>query len=101
LPSNLFYEKSDDSFPKLVKEIGLLDLDSGIRTFGDYKGKKRFVFVTRSPHDGYILMVYSKKAGAGTPVPGERLLVKEFQTKESLSEFMRGMLSKPLRAFVY
>ena len=46
------------------------------------KGKKRqFVFVTRSPHDGYILMVYAKKKGRAPPVPGKRLLVKEFRTK--------------------
>jgi hypothetical protein len=98
----LFFEKSVNSFPKLVEEVDLLDLDSGIRTFGDYEGKKRqFVFVTRSPHDSYTLMVYEKKAGAGTPVPGERLLVEEFERKEDLEESMRALLSKPVRAFVY
>ena len=98
----LFYEKKVDSFANLMKEVDLLDLDSGIRTFGDYKGKKgQFVFVTRSPHDSYTLMVYKKKAGAGTPVPGERLLVKEFERKEELEELMRALPSKPVRAFVY
>ncbi len=98
----MFFEKSVNSFPKLMEEVDLLDLDSGIRTFGDYEGRKRqFVFVTRSPHDSYTLMVYGKKAHANNPVPGERLLVKEFQRKEELSEFMKSLLSRPVRAFVY
>ena len=98
----MFYEKNVNSFPKLMKEVDLLDLDSGIRTFGDYEGKKKqFVFVTRSPHDTYTLMVYGKKARAAKPVPGKRLLVKEFQRKEDLGEFMRSLLSRPVRAFVY
>lgn len=98
----MFFEKSVDSFPKLMKEVDWLDLDSGIRTFGDYDGrKKQFVFVTRSPHDGYTLMVYEKKANAGKSIPGERLFVKEFQTKEALGEFMWSLLSRPVKAFVY
>lgn len=101
LPQDLFYEKKVSSFAKLVEEVDLLDLDSGIRTFGDYQKKKdQFVFVTRSPHDSYTLMVYEKKGGR-TPVPGGRLLVKEFKRKEDLVGFMKGLLSKPVRAFVY
>lgn len=99
---HLFFEKTVSSLPRLMEEVDLLDLDSGIRTFGDYEGKKKqFIFVTRSPHDGYVLMVYAKKKGAGAPIPGRRLLVKEFQRKEKLSEFMKSTLSKPIRAFVY
>jgi hypothetical protein len=99
---HLFFEKSVNSFPRLMEEVDLLDLDSGIRTFGDYEGRKRqFVFVTRSPRDSYTLMVYARKAGGKTPVPGGRLLVKEFQRKEELAEFMKGMLSRPVNAFVY
>jgi len=101
-PLKLFYEKTVSSFPKLVEEVGLLDLDSGIRTFGDYKGKKRqFVFVTRSPDDGYTLMVYGKRTNANTQVPGERLLVKAFLSEGDLTGFMKSLLSKPVRAFVY
>jgi hypothetical protein len=71
-----------------MKEVDLLDLDSGIRTFGDYEGKKRqFVFVTRSPHDSYTLMIYAKKASGANLVPGKRLLVREFQKKEDLDGF--------------
>ena len=99
---HLFFEKSVGSFPRLMEEVDLLDLDSGIRTFGDYEGKKKqFVFVTRSPTTGYVLMVYAKRKGAGTPIPGKRLLVKEFLRKEELVEFMKGMLSRPVSAFVY
>lgn len=98
----MFFEKSVNSFSKLKEEVDILDLDSGIRTFGDYKGKKRqFVFVTRSPHDSYVLMVYEKKTGGSYPVPGRRLLVKEFWKKEDLVEFMRNSLSKPVKALVY
>jgi hypothetical protein len=98
----MFYEKSVNSFRKLMEEVDLLDLDSGIRTFGDYGGKKeQFVFVTRSPHDSYTLMVYEKKTHAGKPLPGKRLLVKEFKVKEDLGGFMQNLLSRPVRAFVY
>jgi len=98
----LLFEKSVSSFAKLMQEVDLLDLDSGIRTFGNYKGKKRqFVFVTRSPNDSYTLMVVEKKTDKGKPVPGERLLVKKFSTKEELSEFMKGLLSRPVKAFIY
>jgi hypothetical protein len=101
LPQDLFYEKRVSSFPRLVEEVDLLDLDSGIRTFGDYQGKKgQFVFVTRSPHDTYTLIVYERKGG-NAPTPGGRLLVKEFKRKDDLVKFMRGLLSKPVRAFVY
>jgi len=97
----LFFEKSANSFPRLMEEVGLLDLDSGIRTFGDFQGKrKQFVFVTRSPNEGYVLMVYAR-TGTDKPVPGKRLLVKEFRTKEALGEFMRSLLSKPVKAFIY
>ena len=98
----MFFEKSVNSFPKLLEEVDLLDLDSGIRTFGDYDGKKaQFVFVTRSPNDGYTLMVFEKKTADGKPVPGKRLLVKKFSAKEELGEFMKGLLSMPVRAFIY
>jgi hypothetical protein len=97
-----FFEKSVGSFPGLMDEVDLLDLDSGIRTFGDYGGKKRqFVFVTRSPNEGYVLMVHAKKKGPSAPIPGKRLLVKEFRTKEELGGFMKSMLSRPVRAFIY
>lgn len=98
----MFFEKSVGSFPQLLREVDLLDLDSGIRTFGDFKGKKKqFVFVTRSPHDTYTLMVYEKKPSGSGYAAGRRLLVREFEGKEELGEFMRGLVSKPVRAFVY
>jgi hypothetical protein len=93
----LFFEKGVSSFPRLMREVDLLDLDSGIRTFGDYK----FVFVTRSPHDSYTLMVYERKPSDSGYAAGKRLLVKEFKEKEDLGEFMRALLSRPVKAFVY
>ena len=97
----LLFEKRVSSLPRLMEEVELLDLDSGIRTFGDYDGKKgQFVFVTRSPNDTYVLMVYEKRPGR-PPVPGDRLLVKEFGDAGALEAFMRKLVSKPVRAFVY
>jgi hypothetical protein len=99
--TELFFEKKVGSFPRLVEELGLLDLDSGVRTFGDYRGKRRLVFVTRSPHDTYTLMVYENKGSAAKPAAGERLLVKDFREMDGLVEFLRGLLSRPVKAFVY
>jgi hypothetical protein len=99
----LFFEKTVKSFPELMREVEMLDLDSGIRTYGDIEGKKKqFVFVTRSLfHDGYILMVYSKKREGKVEIPDKRLLAKEFRGKEELGRFMAGLLSRPVKAFVY
>ncbi len=97
----LFFEKSVNSFPRLAEEVGLLDLDSGIRTFADYQGRRQLVFVTRSPHDTYTLMVYERKVGRRGYAAGRRLLVKEFKKKPELIRFMRDLLSRPVRAFVY
>lgn len=97
----LFFERKVGSFSELAKEAGLLDLDGGIRAFADFQGKKRqLVFVTRSPYDTYTLMLYERRAGRGGSV-GKRLLVKEFTAKDELLRFMRGLLSRPLQAFVY
>lgn len=98
----MFFEKSVSSFPKLMEEVGLLDLDSGIRAFADYDGRnQQLVFVTRSPRDSYTLMVYEKKTTGTSYAAGKRLLVKEFGDKKALGEFLRGLLSKPVKAFVY
>jgi len=97
-----FFEKQVSSYPKLLKEIELLDVDSGIRTFGDYSGNKgQFVFITRSPHDTYTLMVYERAGDSKAPAPGRRLLVREFVQRSDLARFMKGLVSKPVRAFVY
>jgi hypothetical protein len=97
-----FFETEVRSFPKLVEEVKLLDVDSGIRTFGDYDEKERqFVFVTRSPHDTYTLMVYEKLGGRQKPTVGKRLAVKEFAEAQSLIGYMKSLVSKPVQAFVY
>lgn len=97
----MFFEKRISSLPKLLQEIRILDLDSGIRTFGDYAGKKgQFVFLTRSPHDSYVLMVCEKKDGRA-PAVGERLLVREFRDTREVEAYLRKLLSRPIDAFVY
>ncbi len=57
--------------------------------------------MTRSPHDTYTLMVYENNSKTSHPIVGKRLLVKEFKKSEDLTDFMRTLLSKPVRAFVY
>ncbi len=96
----MFYEKSVNSFSRLAQEIGLLDLDSGIRTYVNHEGKKKFAFLTRSPR-GYTVMVYSRRLQRKKFVPHERLLVKEFGDRKGLEEFLRRFIARPIRAFVY
>ena len=102
LPGGIFFEKTVTSLPKLLAELKLLDLDSGVRTFGDYNGKKnQFVFISRSPNGSYIIMVYGRKNRSGTAVPAQRLLVKEFSTVDALEGYVRPLLSRPVRAYIY
>jgi len=96
----LFYEKNVGSFSGLMREAELLDLDSGIRSYVTHEGKRQFVFITRSAR-GYTLMVYWRRARGRTESPEGRLLVKEFKTTADLSSFLRGIIERPVRAFVY
>jgi hypothetical protein len=97
----LFFEKSVNSFSRLMQEVGLLDLDSGIRADGNYNGREGFVFVTRSPRDGYTLMLYGKKPKGKGFVPDKRLLVRGFSDQEDLEDSLLSLLARPVRAFVY
>ena len=45
---SLSYEKKKlNSFPQLIRELDVIDLDAGVRAIGKFKGKKCFVFVTK------------------------------------------------------
>lgn len=85
-----------------MKEIQLLDLDGGVRTFGDFQGKrKQFVFITRSPREGFTLMIYERESRDGKAAPGRRLEVKELHDEADLGKSLRSLLSKPVRAYIY
>ena len=96
----MFYEKTVNSFPRLMQEADLLDLDGGIRSHVTYDGRKSLVFVTRSPN-GFTLMVYGRRVHGSKEAPGRRLLVEEFQTSAELGRFIGGIIAKPVKAFVY
>ena len=96
----MFYEKTVNSFPRLMQEADLLDLDGGIRSYVTYNGRKSFVFVTRSPN-GFTLMVYGRRVHGSKEAAGRRLLVEEFETTAELKRFVEGILARPVKAFVY
>ena len=96
----MFYEKSVNSFSKLMREARLLDLDSGIRSYATYHGRRCFVFITRSAR-GYTLMVYGRRLRGTNEFPQGRLLVKEFPTEGELGGFVQGLVERPVKAFVY
>jgi hypothetical protein len=96
----LFYEKTVDSFPKLMREARLLDLDSGIRSYVTYDGRKCFAFITRSAR-GYTLMIYGRRGRGSNESPERRLFVKEFPAESELRNFVGRIVERPVRAFVY
>jgi hypothetical protein len=96
----LIYEKKLNSFPEIVTELGILDLDAGIRAVGKYKSKKCFVFVTRSAN-GFTSLVYSIKSSKKESLPDKRLLAKEFPDLKTTEEFLAQIVAKPVKASAY
>lgn len=96
----MLYEKKVSSFPKLISEIGILDLDAGMRIVGKYDSRKCFVFVTRSPK-GYTTALYGIKTLGNEKLPDKRLTIKEFDTIPELEKFLSEVIIKPVRAFAY
>ena len=94
----MLYEKHVGSFNKLMKEVRMLDSDAGIRLLGTYKGKKCFVFVSRSAK-GYAAVVCSVRT-AGS-LPGRRILASEFDGVRGLQGFLKRLSGRPLEAYVY
>jgi hypothetical protein len=88
------------SFADMVKELGILDLDAGIRAVGKYKGRKCFVFVTRSAN-GFTSLVYSIKSSKKESLPDKRLLAKEFPDLKGTEEFLSQVVVKPVKASAY
>lgn len=96
----LLYEKELRSFPHLMQEIRILDIDGGIRTFGKYAGKKCLVFLTRS-EKGYTVAVYSIKKDGKMTVPDKRLHLEEIESEDVLKSFLDKTVIKPVEAYSY
>ncbi len=96
----LLYEKELHSFPNLLQEIRLLDIDGGIRTFGKYAGKKCLVFLTKS-EKGYAVAVYSIKKDGKVTVPDKRLHLEETESEDVLKSFLDKTVLKPVEAYSY
>jgi hypothetical protein len=96
----MFQEKKITSFPQLIKELGVIDYDAGVRAIGKYKAKKCFVFVTRSTK-GFTSVLCSVKRAGKESVPDKRLLAKEFETVQDLEKFLAEFVAKPIVAFEY
>jgi hypothetical protein len=96
----LIYEKKLNSFPEIVKELSILDLDAGIRAVGRYKSKKCYVFITRSAN-GFTSLVYSIKSSGKESLPDKRLLAKEFQDITGAEAFLAEVVAKPVSASAY
>ena len=96
----MLYEKKINSFPKMMTELGILDIDAGIRSTGRFNSRKCFVFVTKSPN-GYTVALYGMKSVKKEILPDKRLLVKEFASLQELEEFLSGVVAKPVKAIAY
>jgi hypothetical protein len=92
------YEREVTSFSGLMKEARVLDEDSGIRLSGTLRGQRCLVFVTRfGPR--YTMMVYSLKAGTGTP--DKRLETIGIDTPAALAKALRPVVGARVRAYIY
>jgi hypothetical protein len=96
----LIYEKKLTSFPEIVKELSIMDLDAGIRAVGKYKAKKCYVFVSRSAN-GFTSLVYSIKSSKKESLPDKRILAKEFPDLKAIEEFLAEVVAKPVKASAY
>lgn len=96
----MIYEKKLNSFPEIVRELGILDLDAGIRAVGKYKSKKCYVFITRSAN-GFTSLVYSIKSSGKESLPDKRLLAKEFDNVQAAEAFLEEVVAKPVKASAY
>jgi hypothetical protein len=97
---SLLYEKKINSFPQLISELSVIDLDAGIRAAGKYKAKKCFVFVTRSAK-GFTSVLCSMKRAGKESIPDKKLLAKDFETIQDLEKFLDEVVIKPVVASEY
>ena len=96
----MIYEKKLNSLTEIARELSILDLDAGIRAVGKYKGRKCYVFTTRSP-GGFTSLVYSIRSVKKESLPDKRLLAKEFPDVKGAEEFLGQVIAKPVKALSY
>jgi len=95
-----YEEKRIGSFPQLIRELDIIDLDAGVRAIGKFKGKKCFVFVTKGAN-GFTSILSSMKRAGKESIPDKRLLAKDFATIQDLEKFLADVVVKPVVAFEY
>ena len=97
---SMVYERRVRSMSELFEELRDLEADEGVRILADGEGRKKLVFVTR--HSGrYSLGITDADAKNGRLVPGKKMSFREFSDKRKLREFLAGLVTKPLTAYVY
>ena len=96
----MVYERRVKSISELFEELRDLGADEGVRILAEGEGRKKLVFVTR--HSGtYSLGISDAEARNGRLVPGKKMSFREFSDESMLREFLAGVVSKPLTAYVY
>ena len=93
----MFYEDRITSFPALMKRLGVLDQDAGVRLIGESEGKKLYVFVTRFGPK-YTMMTYSFNKRR---VPGRRMKTREFRDLGEMEGALKTLVKGALRAWIY
>jgi hypothetical protein len=97
----LVYEKRLSSVGELNREIRSLELDGGIRIIGKYNGKVVLIFVTK-PARAYSVAIYEDKPDRSAGhVPGDRLLIREFDRSAPVERFLIMLVKRPFEAYVY
>ena len=97
---SMVYERRVKSMSELFEELGDLEADEGVRILADGEGRKKLVFVTK--HSGrYSLGISDAEARNGKWVPGKKMSFREFSDQRMLREFLAGLVTKPLNAYVY
>jgi hypothetical protein len=92
------YETRVASSKELFDKLEDLDPDEGVRIVARYDGKSSFVFVTR--HSGkYALWIRAAKQEAGSQPRREEF--KDFKDFALLKKFLFGVISEPIKAYVY
>jgi len=87
------------SFDKLMREIGRLDSDAGVRIVGSYLDKRCFAFLTRSGRT-YTVMVYGRRGGK-LPAVGKRILSRDFESADELGSFLGQIVKGKVDAYIY
>ncbi len=90
----MVYELRVKSFEQLEGLLEGLEVDTGVRAFGEFRGRKSVIFITR--HSGkYHLWV------RGRGRKGEKGSFLDFDEFKDLHAFLERALDRPVQARVY